>query len=66
MIPKRGLKISGVKIASFIRFTKENFDLIRGEFIVFVRRESAIKDSERANGILADNADTNFILQYLP
>ena len=40
------------KIASFIRFTKENFDLIRGEFIVFVRRESAIKDSERANGIL--------------
>ena len=54
------------KIASFIRFTKENFDLIRGEFIVFVRRESAIKDSERANGILADNTDTNFILQYLP
>ena len=36
------------EIARFIRFAKENFDLIRGEFIVFVRRESSIKDSERA------------------
>ncbi|EEC3415186.1 hypothetical protein G5F33_002731 [Salmonella enterica] len=54
------------EIARFIRFAKENFDLIRGEFIVFVRRESAIKDSERANGIIDDNSDANFIFRYLP
>lgn len=54
------------EIARFIRFAKENFDLIRGEFIVFVRRESSIKDSERANGILEDNSDTNFLFRYLP
>lgn len=54
------------EIARFIRFAKENFDLIRGEFMVFVRRESAIKDSERANGILNDNSDANFIFRYLP
>ncbi|MEG2529691.1 MAG: hypothetical protein RSB02_06425 [Anaerovoracaceae bacterium] len=54
------------EIARFIRFAKENFDLIQGEFIVFVRRESAIKDSERANGILDDNSDANFIYRYLP
>ncbi|MCA6983270.1 hypothetical protein ACIPSR_19725 [Pectobacterium sp. CHL-2024] len=54
------------EISRFIRFAKENFDLIRGDFIVFVRRESAIRDSERANGILDDNADANFIFQYLP
>ncbi|HAI1368393.1 TPA: hypothetical protein HIT80_004026, partial [Escherichia coli] len=54
------------EIARFIRFAKENFDLIRGEFIVFVRSESSIKDSERANGILDDNSDANFIYRYLP
>lgn len=54
------------KISCFIRFAKENFELIRGEFILFVRRESAIKNSERANGILDDNADKNFIYKFLP
>ncbi|AWC79940.1 hypothetical protein M4Y22_004837 [Serratia marcescens] len=54
------------EIASFIRFAKENFYLIRGEFIVFVRRESSINDSVRVNKILDDNPDANFIFRHLP
>ena len=54
------------EISSFIRFAKENFSLIQAEFIVFVRSESVQKESERANGILDDNADSNFIYKYLP
>ncbi|MEG7332250.1 hypothetical protein [Serratia marcescens] len=54
------------EIARFIRFAKDNFDLIRGEFIVFVRSESYSNDSERADGIFSDNSDANFIFRYLP
>ncbi|MGC1086451.1 hypothetical protein [Pantoea agglomerans] len=54
------------QISVFIRFAKENFSLIQGEFIVFVRSESAVKDSERANGILTDNPDPKFIYSYIP
>ncbi|HDS7240749.1 hypothetical protein [Morganella morganii] len=54
------------EISKFIRFAKKNFELIRGEFIVFVRRESTIEDSNRSKKILVDHADSNFIFQYLP
>lgn len=54
------------EICSFIRFTKENFLLIQGEFIVFTRSKSVIKESERTNGILTDNAESKFIYRYLP
>ena len=54
------------KIHEFIRFVKDNFSLIQGEFIVFVRSESAVRESERTNGILTDNADSKFIYKYLP
>ncbi|SOD61515.1 hypothetical protein [Candidatus Pantoea floridensis] len=54
------------EISSFIRFAKENFPLIQGEFIVFARSKSVIKESERADGILADNAESKFIYRYLP
>ncbi len=53
-------------ISDFIRFVKENFALIQAEFIVFIRSESAVKDSERVNGILTDNTDPKFIYGYLP
>lgn len=54
------------EISIFIRFAKDNFALIQGEFIVFVRSNSAVKDSERANGILTDNPDPKFIYSYIP
>lgn len=54
------------EISAFIRFAKDNFSLIQGEFIVFVRSESAVKESERANGLLTDNADSKYIYKYLP
>lgn len=54
------------EIASFISFAKENFLLIQAEFIVFTRSESVIKESERASGILTDNAESKFIYRYLP
>jgi len=54
------------EIASFIRFAKENFPLIQGEFIVFARSKSAIKEYERSNAIQTDNADSKFLYRYLP
>lgn len=54
------------QISKFIIFVKENFSLIQAEFIVFVRSESAIKEADRANGLLKDNCDSKFIYSYLP
>ncbi|HAU5565753.1 TPA: hypothetical protein JD264_18325 [Serratia fonticola] len=55
-----------LNIRQTITFAKDNFELIRGEFILFTRSLSEEKDSQRRNGIIEFNDNKNQIYKYMP
>ncbi len=55
-----------IGVAQFVRFVKENFQLIQAGFIAFMPCESARQEQQRKMQILQDNPDKHFLNSVMP
>jgi len=55
-----------IGMAQFVRFVKENFQLIQAGFIAFMPCESARLEQQRKMQILQDNPDKHFLNSVMP
>ncbi|TPV23716.1 hypothetical protein FJW00_14920 [Pantoea anthophila] len=54
------------QLAIFVRFIKKNFELIRGEFICFIRKSAEYKNAESRKFLSQDNSAEKYTDQFLP
>lgn len=60
------LQVLRKNIRQIIAFSKDNFELIQGEFILFTRSISEENDAYRRNSVIEFNDKKNQIYKYMP